>query len=257
MQEVQTMRFDPDRVQAHRLEQAAAGFPLLRGCPCTATTAALRWLDGLDPADRIAFATQLDALDRSPEPHSGAGSEVALAPLPLVRAFIAERPAAAQGVGCMPVKLFAALGREPGGYAAFADSRQVPAEARVPPPGLAASLDELVPVAPRRLRKLLDAAMAARYGADPVRISSELTRYAAAIPGGQMLVDITFPTGPRLGYQLHHAFSATMADGRRVWQQPYESVWRLVSGWDYLTEANAERSIAHLLRLTDASIALV
>ena len=53
-------------------------------------------------------------------------------------------------------------------------------------------------------------------------------------------------------HQFDYFFAAAMDDGRRITLQPYEALWRCPGRWDYITEANAERSIAHFVRLTEA-----
>lgn len=251
--------FDPAKLRAHRLKEAEAGFPLLRGAPNTDAIARLVFLDALSDSDKIAFATQLADLDAAQAADANAPFETLLRAPPLVEAYYAARRAPAQGLAFMPVKLYAGVCKDTGvgGFAGFAKMVAMPPEAQTPAIAHAASLSELAPVAPKRLRKLIDEAMTSRFGATAARVSSDHTRYNAAPPGGVLTVDVMFPRGMGPSWQVEHRFSAKMANGRSVWMKSYEGVWRLTPRWDYLTEANAERSIAHFVRLIEACVDLI
>jgi hypothetical protein len=124
--------------------------------------------------------------------------------------------------------------------------------ARLPAPGHATSFEEIVPVEPRRLRGLVDDAMGRAFGATPQRVDKDHVRYDAVQSAGSFRVDLMFAAPGRAAHQFDYRFS-TMLDGRtKVWMQAYESVWRLAPRWDYVTQANAERSVAHLVTLIGA-----
>lgn len=125
--------------------------------------------------------------------------------------------------------------------------------ARAPARAHAASLEEIVPVAPRRLRRLIGTAMTEAFSASEQRLSSEHTRYGIERPGGHVTLDILFArSGEASAHQFDYFLSATMDDGGRISRQPYEALWRCPGRWDYLTETNAERSVAHMVRLIEA-----
>ncbi|PPD44430.1 MAG: hypothetical protein CTY15_06855 [Methylocystis sp.] len=246
------------------MTEAKARFPLLRGCPNTAAIARLAFLDTLSPADRTAFAGQLSDLAEAQTANQAMTLEdrgALMRTLPLAEAFLgaAGTRSPSHGVAFLPVKLYAGVCKDTGvgGFEGWAKMVAMPEAAQAPCPAHAASRDELVPVAPRRLRKLIDDSMSARFGAKAERVSSDHTRYAAPLPGGQFTIDIRFASGMGPSYQFDYHFGARMTNGRSVWMQSYESVWLSLSRWDYVTEANAERSVDHFVRLMENCIELI
>lgn len=257
-------KFDIAKARAHRLAEAGSGFPLLRGCPNTAAIGRLAFLDGLSAADRIAFAGQISDLADAQTANMAMPLEergALMRRLPLVEAFLgaAGTRSPSHGVAFLPVKLYAGVCKDTGvgGFEGWAKMVAMPEAAQAPAAAHAASRDELVPVAPRRLRKLIDDAMSARFGAKAERVSSDHTRYAAPLPGGQFTIDIRFASGMGPAYQFDYHFGARMTNGRSVWMESYESVWLSLSRWDYVTEVNAERSVAHLVRVVEACVELI
>lgn len=251
--------FDFSKARTHRLKEAEAGFPLLRGCPNTDAIAKLVFLDSLGAADRIAFADQLSDLIEAQTADLNVPLDTHLSRLPLVAAYLAARRAPAQGLAFMPVKTYAGVCKDTGvgGFDGFAKMVGMPEEAKAPAAAHAASRDELIPVAPRRLRKLIDDAMTTRFGAQATPVSSDHTRYRAPLPGGAFTLDAMFPRGMGPMYQFEYRFSAKMENGRSVWNKTYEGVWRTMSRWDYVTETNADRSIAHFVRLVETCLELI
>lgn len=251
--------FDPAKARAHRLEQARSGFPLLRGCPNTDAIARLAFLDGLSDADRLAFAGELSVVTEAQIADRNHPLDALLATAPLVAAFFAARRSPSQGVAFLPAKLYAGVCKDTGvgGFEGWAKMVAMPEEAKAPAAAHAASRDELVPVAPRRLRKLIDEALTSRFGATGERVSSDHTRYVAPLPGGQFTVDILFAKGMGPSHQFEHRFGARMTNGRSVWMESYEGVWLSMSRWDYVTETNAERSVAHLAQLIETCIEFI
>lgn len=251
------------RLRTHRLKEAEAGFPLLRGCPNTTIIARLAFLDTLCADNRMAFANQIsDLAEAQAERDMTVDARGALMrALPLVEAFLgaAGQRSPAQGAAFLPVKLYAGICKDKGvgGFDGWAKMVGMTLDARAPAPAHAASLDELVPVAPRRLRKLIDDAMSARFSARAERVSLDHTRYVAPLPDGNFTVDAMFPRGMGSSCQFDYRFGAQMTNGGSVWMQSYEGVWLSMSRWDYLTEANAERSVAHLARLAETYADLI
>ena len=159
--------FEPAKLRQHRQEQAAHGFPLLRACPNTSAIASITFLDTLAPAEREDFANQLSCLEdeqasRPPATHADFQEMVRAFPL-LVRFFgesigLDPPQATALDIRQVPVKLMAKLLEEAGagGLETIGKTLRLSdePEARRPSPAHAASLDEAVPVAPARLRKL-------------------------------------------------------------------------------------------------------
>lgn len=262
--------FDPVKVRAHRRQQAEAGFPLLRGCAATFVIGLLLFLDKLSAADRIAFADQLsDFLDtqRADPAMTLEGRNDLLRSLPLVDAYFGgilgtrEPVPRARDVRLLPVKVLAGVMKDAqvGGLEGWFKLVGLPDDpaARAPAADHVASLDEAVPVAPRRLRKLIGDALKQRFGAQDKRITSDHTQYTAAVPGGTIKVDVLFARGSGATEQFTYDFGANIAGRPPVWMGSYEGLWRVPSRWDLVTETNADRSIAHLVRMIEACVEMV
>lgn len=262
--------FDPMKVRAHRRAQAEAGFPLLRGCAGTQAIALVNYLDGASDAERVVFTDQFSEFDHA-ESSDGALTPAALAELlgryPLLAqhygAFLGgSTPVArAPDVRRLPVKVLAGVMKDAqvgglDGWMKLVGLSDDPA-ARAPPAAHAPSLEEIVPVAPQRLRKLIGDAMRQSFAAQDRRITSDHTQYAASIPGGNIKVDVLFARGSGATEQFNYHLGADVAGRPPVWMGSYEGLWRLPSRWNYVTEANADRSIAHLVRLIEACVAMV
>lgn len=252
---------DPVKVRAHRQEQAGLGFPLLRACPGTAAVGLIAFLDGLPPDRRIAFANEVSDLEDAQAarpPGSNAELHDLIRSFPLVYEahgpkFAASGPERrAPTIRDVPVKLLANLLEEagPAGIDGVARTLGIAADpaARRPPAGLAYSLEDIIPVAPARLRKLLDAALKQGFGAVVQRISAEHIVYDAPTASGQMRLHAMFVTKGRIRGQFSYALDIAKT-GQPKLQTSYESIWRMPGSWDYLTEANAARSADHLKTL--------
>lgn len=253
----------------HRRQQAERGFPLLRACPTTEAIKLTLYLDGLDEAERLAFADQLSSLEEEHEarpPASNAEIHARIRSLPLVAGFLAPRmgmePPVHRPVDLRltPVKVLAKTLAEQGsdgveGLARVVRLSDDPA-ARAPAPVVASSLAEVVPVEPRRLRKLVDDTLKRTFGVAAQRMDSDHVCYAAARPEGVMRVDVMFARPGRLLHQFDYHFSAERPGRPKVWMTTYEDVWRLAARWDGVTQANAERSVAHLAALLSACLDL-
>lgn len=257
-------------LRAHRRRQAELGYPLVRACPTTEAVKFSLYLDGLGEGDRLAYADQLSDLEdqlADQPPASNADIHAVIRSLPLVCGFLAPRMGMVDpeprpiDLRVTPVKVLArVLAESPsGGLDGLAATLRLSgaAEARAPAPVIAASLEEVVPVEPRRLRKLLDAAMDRAFAARPERVGKDSVRYTFPRPEGAVRVDVDFAAPGRLLHQFDYYVSAQFEGRPKVWMTPYESVWRLASRWDGVTRANAERSAAHLAQLVAACIDLV
>ena len=259
--------FDAAKLRQHRQEQAAHGFPLLRACPNTGAIALITFLDTLAPAEREDFANQLSCLEaeqasRPPPTQAAIQEQMRAFPL-LARHFGAgiglDPPqATARDIRQVPVKLMATLLAEAGagGLETIGKTLMLSdePEARAPSSAHAASLDEAVPVAPARLRKLIDRMMADRFGAKAQAIGKQHTVYDALVPAGQLRLHAMFAPPGRMTQQLDYRIEMR---GTGHGLAAYETVWRTPGVWDYLTESNAERSIVHLGTLIGVCLALL
>ncbi len=259
--------FDAAKLRQHRQEQAAHGFPLLRACPNTRAIALITFLDTLAPAEREDFANQLSCLEaeqasRPPPTQAAIQEQMRAFPL-LARHFGASigldpPQAAARDIRQVPVRLMATLLAEAGagGLETIGKTLMLSdePEARVPSSAHAASLDEAVPVAPARLRKLIDRMMADRFGAKAQAIGKQHMVYDALVPAGQLRLHAMFAPPGRMTQQLDYRVEMR---GTGHGLAAYETVWRTPGVWDYLTESNAERSIVHLGTLIGVCFALL
>ena len=197
--------FDAAKLRQHRQEQAAHGFPLLRACPNTAAIARITFLDTLAPAEREDFANQLSCLEdeqASRPPPTNADFQEMVRAFPLLVGFFGRSiglhppQATALDIRQVPVKLMAKLLAEAGAGGLEAIGKTLTLsdepEARRPSSAHAASLDEAVPVAPARLRKLIGRMMSDRFGATAQAIDKQHTVYDALVPAGQLRLHAMF-----------------------------------------------------------------
>ncbi len=257
--------FDPVKARRHRLREAELGFPLLRGCASTEAISLLLYLEGLDLGDRLAFADQLSSLEeqQATSPPSTNDELLALVrSFPLVAQFLGRRiglvPPEPMPVDVrrMPVKVLANVlaDERTGGFEGWSKIVRLSDDpaARLPAAAHAASFEDIVPVEPRLLRRLFDDAMGRTFGATPQRVDKEHVRYDAVHPAGGFRVDLMFAPPGRMMHQFDYRFSAMLHRRPTIHMQAYESVWRLAPRWDYVTRANAERSVGHLATLVAA-----
>jgi hypothetical protein len=261
--------FDPVKVRRHRLQEAELGFPLLRGCASTEAISLVLYLESLDQSDRSAFADQLSSLEeRQPARPPSSNEEIfaLVRGFPLVAEFLGRRIGMVPiepmpiDVRRLPVKVLANVlaDERTGGFEGWSKIVRLSGDpaARLPTAAHAASVEEIVPVEPRRLRRLFDHAMSGTFGATPQLVDKQHVRYDASHPTGGFRVDLMFAAPGRAMHQFEYRFSANVDGRRRIWMEAYESVWRLAPRWDYVTQANAERSVAHLATLVAACMDL-
>lgn len=259
--------FDAAKLRQHRQEQAADGFRLLRACPNTRAIALITFLDTLAPAECEDFANQLSCLEdeqasRPPPTHAAMQEQMRAFPL-FARHFGAiiglDPPqATVRDIRQVPVKLMAKLLAEAGagGLETIGKTLMLSdePESRRPSTAHAASLDEAVPVAPARLRKLIERMMSDRFGATAQAIDKQHTVYDALVPAGQLRLHAVLASPGRMTQQLDYRIEMRGAGHGLA---AYETVWRTPGVWDYLTESNAERSIVHLGTLIGVCLALL
>lgn len=244
-----------ERLRAHRREQAARGFPLLRGSASTFVLQRLVALDALTEPDRVGYADELSDLAEAGllAPAERAALIARLPVLAEVERATQLRP----DLRFQTVKSLARLAAEPGGIEGFIRFQGLTGAAAELPAPHVPSLDEAVPVAPARLRKAVLAAVGARFGGTVRRIDPEMEQVLAEVPGGRMVLNLTFAGkgGGALGRQLDYSFWADIA-GRRREPAAYEGLWLLPAQWDLITAANVDAAAAHLVRLVETRLAL-
>jgi hypothetical protein len=246
-----------DRVRAHRWEEAAQGFPLLRGCPSTFVLKRLATLDRLTEGDRVAYADQLsDYAAANPAFLIPADREALLARLPLVAAVEADKPQRPE-LRFQTVKNLARLAAEPEGIEGFARMQGLEGEAAAPPAPHVPEFGAAVPVTPAKLRKAVIAAVAARFGGPVQEMGTEMAQLRVEVPRGRMVLDLSF-AGKGWGAMSRQFDYSLWADlgGVRMTPTRYEAIWMLPSQWDLLTPSNVEAAAAHLVRLVETRLAL-
>lgn len=245
-----------DAERAHRRAEALAGFPLLRGCPATAVQRWLARADLLDAAQRVALAEALSDLVEAQEA-APMTPQAQVAAYPALLEVMGSGEVPDRSARTIPVKLMARLIEEQGGFDGVARLFGLEGPKAEPPRPHLERWDEAVPVKPAALRKAAVAALVGRFGGE-ARTDGELTRLVAQVPEGRMVVDLLFAApGRALSRQLSHGFFLDRADGTRVRPAGYEAMWRLGAEWDLITEGNLARSMAHLVRVTEARLALI
>ena len=244
--------------RAHRREEAAQGFPLLRGCPSTVVLRRLALLDTMSDLERRVYADQLSVLAeaQAAAPLAPAGRMALLARLPLVAGVETAAPGRPD-LRFQGVKSLARLAAEPGGIDAFIRMQGLAGEAAEPPLPHVPTFEAAVPVAPGRLRKAVLGSLQARFGGTARKVGADLEQLEAALPRGRMVLNLGLG-GKGVGAmsrQLHYSLWAEL-DGVRMAPTAYETVWLLPALWDLITVANVEAVAAHLVRVVEARLAL-
>jgi hypothetical protein len=246
-----------DRARAHRREEVATGFPLLRGCPSTLIMRRLAVLDRLTEGDRVTYADQLsDYAAANPAFLTPAEREALLARLPLVAAVEADKPQRPE-VRFQTVKNLARLAAEPGGIEEFVRMQGLEGEAAVPPAPHVPEFVAAVPVTPAKLRKAMVAAVLERFGGPVQEMGTELAQLRVEVPRGRMVLDLGFAGKgwSAMSRQFHYSLWAEL-DGVRMLPTSYEATWMLPAQWDLLTPGNVAGAAGHLVRLVEARLAL-
>lgn len=253
--------FDSVKARAHRFQEAELGLPLLRGCASTAANSLVAHFDGLSRDEHMEFARQLSDFaeaQASQQPMSVDSRAVLLQRFPLLGQQFDIQPRKATGLHMLPVKVIAGVMKDEavGGIEGWAKTRGLSAESLRPALAHASSLDDMVPVAPKRLLQLIDKTLKDRYGATATPIAKDHISYAAVISGHPVKIEILLPG--RGAFSLHQfSYSFSLPGTMRLPYLSYESLWLTSTQWDYVTENNAERSIAHFARIIEAAISVV
>jgi hypothetical protein len=247
-----------DQVRAHRREEAARGFPLLRGCPSTFVLRRLAVLDRLSEAEQVLYAEELSDLAeaQAAAPMAQAEREALVARLPLVARVEAEGPGRPE-LRFQTVKNLARLAADPGGIEGFVQLQGLTGAAAGPPLPHLSSFAEAVPVLPAKLRKAMRTALAARFGGTVQEMGSDMAQLRVDVPRGRMVLTLDFAgkgwgaMSKQMGYSLWADL-----DGRRLVPTSYEALWLLPAHWDLLTPSNVEAAAAHLVRVVEARLGL-
>lgn len=260
---------DLTKTREHRRQQAERRFPLLRGSPNTAAIGLVGFLDRLSADEQLSFADQLSDLADVQQANPAITVEERLAlvrSLPLVERHFGRHlglttsPIPLIDVRLIPVKVLAGVFKDEvtGGFDGWAKLVMLSEEpeARAPAAAHATSLQEIVPIAPGRLRKLISDAMKKRFGAGEQRVDPEHTQFTAQLPGCTVKVDVIFAKGGGSRHQFDYHVSAKIGDLPPIAMVSYEGVWLTSGRWDYVTETNADRSVAHLIRQIETCLEL-
>lgn len=247
-----------ERVRAHRREEAAKGFPLLRGCPSTFVLRRLVALDAMTLRDREDYAQEMSSLYEAQAggPLGPAEREALMKRLPVlaeVERAVPSRP----DLRFQTVKNLARLGADPGGIEGFVRLQGLTGEAAGPPAPHVPSFAEAVPVTPAKLRKAMAGALEGRFGGKVTKQSSDLEQLRVEVPRGRMVLNLGFAgkSWSAMSRQFDYSLWADL-DGVRMVPTSYEALWLLPTQWDLLTPSNVEAAAAHLVRLVETRLAL-
>jgi hypothetical protein len=239
-------------VRAELAQEADAGFPTLSRIPCTGIVKFLDNFAILAPGDRIALLdalARLGALHFFPSPLIAKAHEQLRTTDPaLIRLHDGLRSQAfAYGLRYLDVRMARAAVRDPESMAHMARTRAaLDFEPRDDLPELlvgSTQLRDIQTIKAPQLRKLLNSMLLKRLGAKPQkRIGGELI-YEGMIGDIALRVSIIFSN---LYAQMHYGVGWSARERGLLTQRlgfGYESLWGASTGWDYLTEENAARSI--------------
>lgn len=246
-------------------EEMAAELPTLRRIP---STLVVRFIDYLTALAAPEQATLLDALASAvataiASPQAGALTQSQHPALAQLNAALAFRGFNG-GFRYTPIKILSGIAKNKaiGGVDGWLRNLQCselemrPRDDLLPPPY------SVEPVKPARLKRLVDKALEALLAPERTKFGSELTQYVGVWEGWKVTVKVLFAPGGRVNpRQLEYIVSVASADAAKSVPEgggTYEGMWWLRATWDYITEENAERSVAalkdliiYLTRLTE------
>lgn len=237
-------------IRAEQKEEAAAGFPTLQRIPSTGAIKLLDYVATLPPEeiDRVLDAyARLGALSFFPAPLIARAHEHLRTTEPAIQRLAAayQSPAFAYGLRYLDLRMHRAAMRDPQSVAELAKTRaRLDFQPRDDlPERLAATtpITEIETIRAPELRKLLREMMVKRQGLTAgKRIGGELI-YEGRIEGVPLRVSIIFSN---LYAQMTYGLGWAAGERRLVAQRVvWEQFFGVGSGWDYLTAANAQRSI--------------
>ena len=237
-------------LKAHLDGEAQAGFPRLTRTPSSGTIQFLDYFETLAAADRdslLAAHAEIDALNLFPSP---AARQRVMALVTTDPALVRYRQAMqsapfTMGLRYVGLRMMKSM---------FADRMSMQMMARtlatldfVPRDDLPAALvpdpdpAHLKPAKAPLLRKLINEAFPKLFATGKQKRPGGETEYIGALEGTNIKVSIHFIAR---GLQLR--YGVKIPDETKtifVWGLAYEDLWAASTGWDYLTEENAEPSI--------------
>ena len=247
-------------VRAELAQEADAGFPTLSRIPCTGIVKFLDHFATLPPADRIALLdarARLGALHFFPAPLIAKAHEELRTTDPVLIRFqeaMRDRPFS-YGLRYLDLRMARAALRDPESMAHMARTRAaLDFQPRDDPPELlvgSTPLRDIQTIRAPQLRKLLNPMLARRLSGKPQKRPGGELIYEGTIGDIALRVSIIFSN---LYAQMHYAVTWSVRERTLLAQRlSYEALWGAHTGWDYLTDENAARSIdlldALLLRL--------
>jgi hypothetical protein len=231
-------------------QEVEAGFPLLSRIPSTGIVQFLDNFATLEPADRMSLLdalARIAALNFFPAPLIARAHEQFRTTDSTVIRFYRGMQSGdfAYGLRYLDVRMARAAVRDPETMAHMARTRAaLDFQPRDDLPELLVSstpLRDIQTVRAPQLRKLLNPMLLKRLGAKPQkRLGGELV-YEGMIGDIPLRVSIIFSN---IYAQMHYAVTWSVRERALLAQRfNYEIMWGSNTGWDYLTEENAARSI--------------
>jgi hypothetical protein len=225
------------------------GFPRLKRVPDTRVIRFLDHFASLGPAEKTELVGVL--ADWSSYHVSGAPlPQSTYEPFVRATAF----PDRAEGIRYTGVSLLAGLakGASHGGLAGWFQTRGVTGLAMQPPENLLRDATDLVPVKIPTLRRMVNTAFARLFAPQATETGDGIWRYDGVLAESSLKLLLRF-SGSMGRPQLHYAVEVRGQD--RAIVAPdfcFESLLGVGFGrWDYLTQENADRSVALLCELVE------
>jgi hypothetical protein len=237
-------------VRAELAQEVEAGFPVLSRIPSTGIVQFLDNFATLEPADRTSLLdalARIAALNFFPAPLiARAHEQLRTTDSILIRFYRGMQSGDfAYGLRYLDVRMARAAVRDPETMAHMARTRAaLDFQPRDDLPELlvgSTPLRDIQTVRAPQLRKLLNPMLLKRLGAKPQkRLGGELV-YEGMIGDIPLRVSIIFSN---IYAQMHYAVTWSVRERALLAQRfNYEIMWGSNTGWDYLTEESAARSI--------------
>lgn len=243
-------------IRTELAQEAETGFPVLSRIPSTGIVKFLDHFATLAPADQ---ASLLDALARAGSLHffpapliAKAHEQLRTTDPAIIRLHGAMRSAVfAYGLRYVDLRIARAMLRDPESRAMMAQTRAtLDFEPRddLPEPLVGSTpLLDIQTIRAPELRKLLNPMLLKRLGAKPEKRPGGELVYEGMIGNIPLRVSIIFSN---LYAQMHYAVGWSVRErGFNARRLTYEVLWGSNTGWDYLTNENAARSIGLLDQL--------
>src|SRR6266851_982519 len=252
-------------LRADFAEEAAAGFPRLKRIPCTTIFSLLDYYDSLNNAERQAL---LDGLARFGSdgffPREAIVGQARVAEMEAHPGFgpyyktMNSSGEFRSGLRYTDVKMLVGMSKcqeiqEAGGIEAFYRNLAVADLAMQPRPDLLPDKNNIRPAKSPLLRKLVDATLRPLLPEQGKQAGGNLL-YSGPLGSGVASVWVDF--GSIMG-QICYGVSVTNTPHTiRMRRLSFEGLWFQHGGWNYLTEENAEQSIALLPELIEYLVRL-